>query len=59
MVFLPIGFAVAGSVADVAGLAATLWGAAAVFLAGNVLVLALPSVRTLRRADAETAVSAA
>jgi MFS family permease len=57
MVFLPLGFAVAGSVADAAGLAATLWGAAAVFLAGNVVVLALPSVRTLRRADAEPEIS--
>ena len=52
LVFMPLGFALAGPCADAVGLDATLLGAAALSAAANVLVLAVPSIRNMRRRDA-------
>jgi MFS family permease len=53
LVVVPIGFALAGSVASVAGLDPTLIGAAVVMFAAGVAALAVPSVRAVRRRDLE------
>jgi hypothetical protein len=53
LVVVPIGFALAGPVASVVGLDATLIGAAVVMFAGGVAALAVPSVRAVRRRDLE------
>jgi MFS family permease len=47
---VPVGFAIAGPIADLVGLRATLWGAAAIGMAVTLAVLAVPSVRRLERA---------
>jgi MFS family permease len=52
LVVMPLGYAFAGSVADVAGLDATLIGAGALMLAAGLAALATPSVRAVRRAGA-------
>jgi MFS family permease len=47
-VLMPLGFALAGPVADTIGTSATLWGAAVVMWLSWACILALPSVRALR-----------
>ena len=47
---VPIGYAIAGPLADAIGVRATLWGAAAVGIAVTLAVLAVPAVRRLERA---------
>ena len=49
-VFMPLGYVLAGPLAASVGTAATFAGCAAVVIAANLLVLLVPSVRTLRRA---------
>jgi uncharacterized membrane protein YoaK (UPF0700 family) len=49
LVFMPVGYAVAGPAAEQVGVDATLWVAAALVVAANLGVLAVPSVRRLRR----------
>jgi MFS family permease len=53
LVIVPIGFALAGPVASVAGLDATLIGAAVLMFTAGVAALAVPSVRAVRRRDLE------
>ena len=48
---VPIGYALAGPVADAIGVRATLWGAAAIGAAVTLAVLAVEDVRTLERRD--------
>lgn len=55
LVVMPIGFALAGPVAAVAGLDATLIGAAVFMFVGGLGALAVPSVRAVRRRDLEPA----
>jgi hypothetical protein len=51
--FLPVGYGLAGLVAEWVGLSRTLWASAAALTAVSVAVLAVPSVRSLtRRSDA-------
>ena len=50
---VPIGYAVAGPIADAIGDRATLWGAAAIGIAVTLAVLAVPGVRQLERRHAE------
>jgi MFS family permease len=50
-VFIPLGAAVAGPVADIVGLTETLVGAAAVIVIATALVLLIDEVRDLRRTD--------
>ncbi len=50
-VFIPLGAAVAGPMADSIGVTETLVGAAAVIVAATALVLLIDEVRNLRRAD--------
>jgi MFS family permease len=50
---IPIGYAIAGPVADAIGVRATLWGAAAIGIAVTLLVLVVPGVRQLERRHAE------
>jgi MFS family permease len=47
---VPVGYAIAGPIADAIGVRATLWGAAAVGVAVTLAVLAVRDVRTLERA---------
>nr|MDQ3822889.1 MFS transporter [Actinomycetota bacterium] len=49
LVFMPLGFALAGPAADAIGLDATLLAAATISLTVHLAVLALPSARNLRR----------
>lgn len=49
LVFMPVGFALAGPAAEVLGTETTLWAAAALAGGAHLAVLALPSVRALRR----------
>jgi hypothetical protein len=46
---VPIGYAVAGPIADAIGVRATLWGAAAIGFGVTLAVLAVRDVRTLER----------
>ena len=46
---VPIGYAIAGPIADAIGVRATLWGAAAIGIAVTLAVLAVRDVRTLER----------
>jgi MFS family permease len=46
---IPLGYAIAGPVADAIGVRATLWGAAAIGIAVTLAVLAVRDVRTLER----------
>jgi MFS family permease len=55
LVFTPVGYSLAGPGADHVGLDATLWVAAALGAAANVGVLAVPSVRNLRRRRRQSA----
>jgi MFS family permease len=48
-VFIPVGQALAGPVADLIGVRETLWGAAAVVVGSTLAVLAVRDVRELRR----------
>jgi MFS family permease len=50
---IPIGYAIAGPIADAIGVRATLWGAAAIGVAVTLAVLLVPSVRQLERRHAE------
>jgi MFS family permease len=50
-VFIPLGAAVAGPLADTIGVSETLIGAAAVIVAATALVLLIDEVRSLRRTD--------
>jgi MFS family permease len=49
---IPLGYAIAGPVADAIGVRATLWGAAAIGIAVTLAVLAVTDVRTLERRTA-------
>jgi predicted MFS family arabinose efflux permease len=49
LALVPIGYAVAGPIADAVGVRATLWGAAAIGFAVTLAVLAVHDVRTLER----------
>ena len=51
LVFLPIGFAVAGPVAAATSTPAVLWAAVAWMVASTAAVLAVPSVRSMQRVD--------
>jgi MFS family permease len=53
LVFMPVGFALSGPIAEAVGVEATLWGAAAIFVAANIAPLAVPSVRNLRSPSVE------
>jgi MFS family permease len=53
LVSVPIGFALAGPIAAVVGLDATLIGAAVLMVAAGLAALAVPSVRAVRRRDLE------
>ena len=53
LVFMPVGYAVAGPAAEWLGVDATLVLAAALGAAANVGILAVPSVRNLQRPDVE------
>ena len=55
LVFMPVGYTIAGPLADAIGVDATLLLAAGLCAAANLGVLAIPSVRNLRRLDAEQA----
>jgi MFS family permease len=50
---VPIGYAIAGPIADAIGVRATLWGAAAIGIAVTLAVLLAHDVRTLQRRPAE------
>jgi MFS family permease len=58
LVVMPIGFALAGPIAAVAGLDATLIGAAVFMFVAGLGALAVPSVRAVRRRDLEPPTSA-
>lgn len=49
---VPLGYAIAGPLADAVGVRATLWGAAAIGIAVTLAVLAVPGVRNLERRPA-------
>jgi MFS family permease len=51
--FLPLGYALAGPVAEAIGISATLWIAAIWVVASTVAVVVVPGVRALRRRDVE------
>jgi MFS family permease len=51
LLFAPLGYALAGPVADWLGVATTLWVGAAWVLVSTSLVLAVPSIRSLQRTD--------
>jgi MFS family permease len=55
LVFMPLGFTIAGPLSDAIGVDATLWLAAGVSMAATLLALLLPSLRELRRLEAEPA----
>jgi len=57
--FLPAGFALAGPVSDAIGIDATLWAAAALIVAANLAIVAVPSVRRVRSSAPEPAVPTA
>ena len=52
LVFMPLGYVVAGPAAETFGVDATLIGAAVLGIAANLGVLAIPDVRNLRRVEA-------
>jgi hypothetical protein len=49
---MPIGYAIAGPVADAIGVSETLWLAGAIYLTGVLAILTVADVRNLRRTDA-------
>ena len=53
-VFMPVGFALAGPVADAAGLSATLFGMAGCAVATALVLATLPAVRAVRRSPPTT-----
>jgi MFS family permease len=55
LVSVPVGFALAGPVAEVVGLNATLIGAAVLMFAAGLAALAVPSVRAVQRRDHQEA----
>jgi MFS family permease len=55
LVFMPLGFTIAGPLSDAIGVDATLWLAAGVSMAATLLALLLPSLRELRWLEAEPA----
>ena len=55
VVSVPIGFALAGPIASLAGFNATLIGAAVLMFTAGLAALAVPSVRAVRRRDHEEA----
>jgi MFS family permease len=55
---VPVGYALAGPVAEAIGVRATLWGAAAIGVAVTLAVLLVRDVRTLERRDAPAAAGA-
>jgi MFS family permease len=59
LIFMPAGFALAGPLADAIGLDATLWAAAALLVASNLAIVAVPSVRRLRSSALERVPEAA
>jgi MFS family permease len=59
LAFQPIGFAVWGPVAEVAGVSTTLWVAFALQLTTVIVLLPVPSIRNLRAIPPETAQQAA
>ena len=50
---VPVGYAIAGPIADAIGVRATLWGAAAIGIAVTLPVLAVPDVRRIERRAAD------
>lgn len=54
IVFMPVGYAVAGPVAAAIGVSETLWLSGALFLAATAAVLLVADVRNLRRLEAAT-----
>jgi MFS family permease len=55
LVFMPLGFTIAGPLSEEIGVDATLWLAAGVSIAVTLLALLLPSLRAVRRLEAEPA----
>ena len=53
-VVMPLGYALAGPLAELLGFDVTLWIAAAILFSSTLVVLALPSVRAVRRATTAT-----
>jgi hypothetical protein len=53
LLFMPLGFALAGPVSNVIGIDSTLWAAAGLLLAANAAIIAVPSVRGLRSSTPE------
>ena len=51
MALVPVGYAIAGPIAEAVGVRATLWGAAAIGIAVTLPVLAVPDVRRLERRE--------
>ena len=51
LIFMPLGFALTGPVSDAIGVDATLWAAAAIMLAANLAIVAVPSVRAVGRGE--------
>jgi MFS family permease len=59
LIFMPAGFALAGPVSEAIGIDATLWTAAALIVASNLAILAVPSVRHVRARRTEPKIPAA
>jgi MFS family permease len=55
LVFMPLGFTIAGPLSDAIGIEATLWLAAGVSAGVTLLALLLPSLRAVHRLEAEPA----
>lgn len=51
LVFMPVGFAIAGPAADAIGIDTTLWITAAVLLGSNLAIVLVPSVRRIERLE--------
>ena len=49
LVFMPVGYAVAGPLAGAIGIDTTLWITAAILLGSNVAIMAVPSIRRVER----------
>jgi MFS family permease len=55
LVFMPLGFLIAGPLSEAIGIEATLWLAAGVSLGGTLVALLLPSLRSVHRLEAKPA----
>jgi MFS family permease len=55
LVFMPLGFLIAGPLSEAIGVEATLWLAAGVSLGGTLVALLLPSLRSVHRLEAKPA----